>query len=293
MPDIEGRIAALPIWSGPVTLAPLSGGISNLSFTATDTSGKYVVRVTRDFPFHHVFRDREVMAARAAHAAGLAPEVVHAEPGLMVSRFIEGRVLTVADVQASIPRIARFVGRVHRELLPRLSGTPFMFWVFHVNRDYVRQLREAGHPEAPLATWTEVNGELEAAQMPLPIVAGHHDLLAANLIDDGTRLWLIDYEYAGFSTAMFDLANLSSNNNFSAEQSRLLLETYFGGPPGEDILRSHAAMECASLLREALWSLVSVEHLDRPGVDYAAYAEENFAKLDTALAAYRTRFGAR
>jgi thiamine kinase-like enzyme len=290
MPDIEGRIAALPIWSGPVALAPLSGGISNLSFTATDTSGKYVVRVTRDFPFHHVFRDREVMAARAAHAAGLAPEVVHAEPGLMVSRFIEGRVLTVADVQASIPRIARFVGRVHRELLPRLSGTPFMFWVFHVNRDYVRQLREAGHAEAPLTQWTAVNTELEAAQMPLPIVAGHHDLLAANLLDDGTRLWLIDYEYAGLSTAMFDLANLSSNNNFSPEQSRLLLETYFGGPPGEDLLRSHAAMECASLLREALWSLVSVEHLDRPGVDYAAYAEENFAKLETALAAYRSRF---
>lgn len=290
MPDIEGRIAALPIWSGPVALAPLVGGISNLSFTATDGAGKYVVRVTRDFPFHHVFRDREVMAARAAHAAGLAPEVVHAEPGLMVSRFIEGRVLTVADVQASIPRIARFVGRVHRELLPRLSGTPFMFWVFHVNRDYVRQLREAGHAEAPLTQWTAVNTELEAAQMPLPIVAGHHDLLAANLLDDGTRLWLIDYEYAGLSTAMFDLANLSSNNNFSPEQSRLLLETYFGGPPGEDLLRSHAAMECASLLREALWSLVSVEHLDRPGVDYAAYAEENFAKLETALAAYRSRF---
>jgi thiamine kinase-like enzyme len=165
-----------------------------------------------------------------------------------------------------------------------------MFWVFHVNRDYVRQLREAGHAEAPLTQWTAVNTELEAAQMPLPIVAGHHDLLAANLLDDGTRLWLIDYEYAGLSTAMFDLANLSSNNNFSPEQSRLLLETYFGGAPGEDLLRSHAAMECASLLREALWSLVSVEHLDRPGVDYAAYAEENFAKLETALAAYRSRF---
>src|SRR3569833_2299907 len=161
MSDNEGRIAGLPIWSGPVEIAPLSGGISNLSFTATDRSGKYVVRVTRDFPFHHVFRDREVMAARAAHAAGLAPEVVHAEPGLMVSRFIEGRVLTVADVQASIPRVARFIGRVHRDLLPRLSGTPFMFWVFHVNRDYVRQLREAGHAEAPLAQWTAVNAELE------------------------------------------------------------------------------------------------------------------------------------
>jgi thiamine kinase-like enzyme len=90
---------------------------------------------------------------------------------------------------------------------------------------------------------------------------------------------------------MFDLANLSSNNNFTAEQSRELLEAYFGEAPSEELRRSHAAMEAASLLREALWSLVSVHHLDRPGVDYAAYADENFAKLETALAAYHARFG--
>lgn len=291
MSDVEGRIAALPIWTGPVALAPLAGGISNQSFTATDSAGRYVVRITRDFPFHHVFRDREVMAARAAHAAGFAPEVVHAEPGLMVSRFIEGEVLTADRVRAAIPRIAAFLRRFHHDMPPGLSGPGFIFWVFHVNRDYLRQLRETGHADAPLAAWQAINAELEAAQMDLPIVVGHHDLLPANLIDDGRRLWLIDYEYAGFGTAMFDLANLSSNNHFSAAESETLLASYFGAPPGEAVQRSHAAMEAASLLREALWSLVSVDHLDRPGVDYAAYADENFARLDTALAAYRRRFG--
>ncbi len=291
MPEIEGRIAALPIWAGPVRLEPLTGGISNQSFTATDDDSKYVVRVTRDFPFHHVFRDREVMSARAAYAAGFAPEIVHAEPGLMVSRFIEGKVLTVDDVRSNIVRVADLVFRFHRDMAAGLSGPGFMFWVFHVNRDYVRQLREAGHAEVPLAEWLAVNAELEAVQQPMPIVVGHHDLLPANLIDDGHRLWLIDYEYAGFDTGMFDLANLSSNASFSTEQSKALLEAYFGRAPDEDLLRSHQAMECASLLREALWSLVSVPHLDRPGVDYAAYARENFARLDTALAAYRARFG--
>ncbi len=286
MPDIEGRIAALPIWSGPVALAPLAGGISNLSFTATDRGGKYVVRITRDFPFHHVYRDREVMSARAAHAAGFAPEVVHAEPGLMVSRFIEGKVLGISDVQADIPRIAEFLRRFHAQMPAGISGAGFIFWVFHVNRDYVRQL--GNDPRG--AGWLAINDELEAAQLPLPIQFGHHDLLPANLIDDGKRLWLIDYEYAGFDTAMFDLANLSSNNNFTPGQSAQLLAAYFETPPDEAILRSHAAMEAASLLREALWSLVSVPHLDRPGVDYAAYADENFAKLDAALKTYRERF---
>ncbi len=290
MPESEARIAALPIWSGRPALAPLAGGISNLSYTATDSTGKYVVRLTRDFPFHHVFRDREVMVSRAAHAAGFGPEIVHAEPGLMVSRFIDGRVLTAADVRGSIPRIAAFLARFHRDMPAAISGAGFIFWVFHVNRDYVRQLREIG--SVPRAEhWLAVNAELEAAQLPLPIAFGHHDLLPANLIDDGTRLWLIDYEYAGFGTAMFDLANLSSNNGFSHQDSATLLERYFGAPPDEAALRSHAAMECASLLREALWSLVSVPHLDRPGVDYAAYADENFARLESTLAAYRARFG--
>ena len=292
MPDIEGRIAALPIWSGPVTLAPLSGGISNLSFTALDRSGKYVVRITRDFPFHHVFRDREVMSARAAYTAGFAPEVTHAEPGLMVSRFVDGQVLTTADVRANIPRIAEFLARFHRDMPAGISGAGFIFWVFHVNRDYIRQLRERGD-DLRFADWLRINDELEAAQLPLPIQFGHHDLLPANLIDDGKRLWLIDYEYAGFDTAMFDLANLSSNNDFSAAQSTELLAAYFGTPPSEALLRSHAAMEAASLLREALWSLVSVGHLDRPGVDYAAYANDNFAKLDASLVTYHARFGSR
>ncbi|MEP7239607.1 MAG: phosphotransferase [Devosia sp.] len=289
MPDIEGRIAALPIWSGAPRIAPLAGGISNLSFTATDAAGKYVVRITRDFPFHHVFRDREVMSARAAHAAGFAPEVVHAEPGMMVSRFIDGRVLTPADLRADIPRVAEFLLRFHRQMPERLSGPGFIFWVFHVNRDYVRQLRDEGRASRG-DEWLALNAELEAAQTALPIAFGHHDLLAANLIDDGTRLWLIDYEYAGLGTAMFDLANLSSNNGFSPEQSRELLAAYFGSAPDEPMQRAHAAMEAASLLREALWSLVSVTHLDAPGVDYQAYADENFARLNATMASYRERF---
>jgi thiamine kinase-like enzyme len=291
MSENEARIAALGIWSGPARIEPLSGGISNLSYTVTDRTGKYVVRLTRDFPFHHVFRDREVMSARAAHAAGFAPEIVHAAPGLMVSRFIDGRVLTSADLRANIPRIAEFLRRFHTEMPEGISGPGYIFWVFHTNRDYVRMLRAEGRAH-DAERWLAINAELEAAQIPLPIRFGHHDLLPANLMDDGRRLWLIDYEYAGFDTAMFDLANLSSNNGFSPAQSEALLAEYFGVSPSRDLLRAHAAMEAASLLREALWSLVSVTQLDAPGVDYQTYADENFVKLDTALAAYRQTFGA-
>ena len=50
----------------------------------------------------------------------------------------------------------------------------------------------------------------------ITLVFGHNDLLAANFLDDGQRLWLIHWDYAGFNSSWFDLANLSSNNGFDA-----------------------------------------------------------------------------
>jgi thiamine kinase-like enzyme len=286
------RIAALDIWKGPIEIEPLKGGLSNESYTVTHWGEKYVVRFGRDFPFHHVFRDRELMTARAAHDAGFAPEVVHAEPGVMVSRFIEGKTYGEEDVRDNLDAIARLMAKFHNRMPAFVSGPGFAFWVFHVIRDYGHTLvsgesRLAG--EVP--GYVDLAGRLEAVQAPLPIVFGHHDLLPANFIDDESRLWLIDFEYAGFGTAMFDLAGIASNAGFDEAQAGQLLESYFGEPASPALRQSHAAMQCASLLREAMWSMVSELYLNAPGVDYEAYTAENLGRLETALDAYQTRYG--
>ena len=89
--SLQRRIARLPCWQKGVSLAPLQGGLTNLSYVATDGTEKFVVRCGEDIAVHHVFRDRERAASRAAHAAGLSPEVVYGEPGITVLRFVEGR----------------------------------------------------------------------------------------------------------------------------------------------------------------------------------------------------------
>jgi len=288
MTELGSRIAALPLWKGKPSVEPLVGGLSNASFAVTDASGRYVVRSGKDYPFHHVSRDRELMTARAAHAAGFAPEIVYAEPGLVVSKFIDGKVFGEVDVRANIERIAHLLRRFHQEMPALVTGAGFMFWVFHVVRDYAHTLQVSRNPLARrLPELLAINAELEQAQAPLRIIFGHNDLLPANIIDDGRRLWLIDFEYAGFNTAMFDLAGLASNAGFDASQSEALLEAYFEAPSDDDLRRSHAAMQCASLLREALWSLVSEIYLSAPGADYDAYARQNFERFDAALAAYR------
>ncbi len=289
---LAGRVVSLPCWRSKVTIAPLTGGLSNLAFVVDDGSERFVVRCGDDIPIHHVFRDRERAAIIAAHAAGLSPELVYSEPGILVIRHIAGRTFVESDLAANLARLVPLMRRCHTEVAHRVEGPANLFWVFHVIRGYVRALRDEGaRPAADLATWAELADALEKAQVPLPIVFGHHDVLPANFIDDGARLWLVDWEYGGFGTAMFDLANLSANGRFTAADDRLLLEAYFGEPVSAGLQRSFDAMKVASALREATWAMVSQIHLDVPGVDYRAHADDFLERTKVALAAFEARHG--
>lgn len=273
MSELEERVAGLACWKAPVELAPLKGGLTNLSFVVTHRGEKFVARCGDDIPVHHVFRDRERAASMAAFEAGLSPEIIHAEPGITVLRFVEGRIFEEADLRANVDRLAALLKDCHTKVGHHLRGPANIFWVFHVIRDYVT-LIDADRRYLAMAD------RLEQAQVALPIVFGHHDLLPANIIDDGRRLWLIDWEYGGFGTVMFDLANLSINGAFEPAQDAALLDAYFAGKVDDDLRRSFAAMKVASALREALWAMVSDVHLKTPGIDYKAYAKEYFARFE-------------
>ncbi|MGA0715430.1 MAG: phosphotransferase [Gemmobacter sp.] len=289
---IPARIRALPCWVGEIAAEPLSGGLSNENWKVTDAAGAHVVRFGTDYPCHHVRRPREVAAARAAHAAGFSPEVEHAGPGVMVTAFVQGRTWQGADLCANPERVAEILARFHRDMPARISGEPYIFWPFHVIRDYARTLHEGQSGFLPeLPRLLALSEAFEAAQVPLPIIFGHHDLLPANFLDDGTRLWLIDFEYAGFGTAMFDLAGAAANAGMNAAEAGRLLQAYFGRPPDGALMRAFDAMQGAALVREAMWSMVSEIHLSAPGVDYAAYARENLARLDALLELYTATHG--
>jgi thiamine kinase-like enzyme len=278
MTALEERVAHLACWKGPVELAPLKGGLTNISFVVACGGEKFVARCGDDIPVHHVFRDRERAASMAAFEAGLSPEIVHAEPGITVLRFVEGRTFEEADLRANVGRLAALLKDCHANVGRHVRGPANTFWVFHVIRDYVALI---GADRRYLA----VADRLEQAQVALPIVFGHHDLLPGNVMDDGRRLWLIDWEYGGFGTAMFDLANLSSNGAFGAAEDAALLDAYFAGKTDGELGRSFAAMKAASALREALWAMVSDIYLKTPGVDYGTHAREYLARFEKLMPA--------
>lgn len=289
---VPDHIRELPCWQGAPTAEPLHGGLSNESWKVTDGAGVHVARFGRDFPFHHVDRAREVMAARAAHAAGFGPAVEYAGPGVMVCQFLGARTWGAGDLRNSPERVGALLRRFHTEMPCRINGSGFIFWPFHVVRDYARTLVAGQSPfAAKLQSHVDLAAKLEAAQIPQPIVYGHHDLLPANFLDDGQKLWLIDYEYAGFGTAMFDLAGAASNSGMNAAETEALLQAYIGYSPDEDFRRAFDAMQVASLLREAMWAMVSDLHLSAPGADYRSYAAENLDKLASSLSHFTHNHG--
>jgi thiamine kinase-like enzyme len=282
------RVAALAIWLGRVDPQPLAGGITNQNFTVEDRGRRYVVRVGDDILVHGVVRANEQAASRAAHLAGLSPGVVHAEPGILVLDCIEGRTLKPEDIRnpANLERLIDMVRRCHREIPQYLRGPAAMFWVFHVVRDYGHTLREGNSRHVPLLSDLLARaGRLETAVGPIDVVFGHNDLLAANFIDDGKRLWLVDWEYAGFNSPLFDLGGLASNSELAPEQAEQALALYFGKPVDDQLRRRAAAMTAASLLRETMWSMVSEIH-STVDFDYAAYTAENLQRFEAAYAAF-------
>ncbi len=283
------RICQLPCWNGPVDPQPLGGGITNHNFTVEDKNGKYVVRFGEDIPVHHVMRFNELAASRAAYEAGVSPEVVYASNGVMVLRFIEGVCFDETDVRdrKNLEKIIPLVRQAHREIPKFLKGPSLVFWVFHVIRDYAATLKSGQSRMLNEIPWLLESAEqLERSVGQIEMVFGHNDLLAANFIDDGKRLWLFDWDYAGFNSPLFDLGGLVSNSGLDHAAEKWVLETYYDKPITDELRMKYEAMKCASLLRETMWSMVSEIHSDID-FDFKAYTEENLNKYKLQLQAFR------
>lgn len=283
------RAMSLSCWQAPERPELLGGGITNFNVKLRDQGRDYVVRIGDDIPIHGILRQNELAISQAAERAGISPRVHHHEPGALVLEFIAGKVFAEEDVRApaNLSRIVDLIRRCHREVPKTLRGPILAFWAFHVIRDYAQTLEADGSPYVSRLPDLLAEAEaLEAAVGPVELVLGHNDLLPANIIDDGTRLWLIDWDYGGFNSPLFDLGGLATNNGLAEAQERAMLARYYGAEPSDALWRSYTAMKCASLMRETLWSMVSEIHSEID-FDYAAYTAENTDRLERALSDFR------
>ena len=222
--NIDQLISSIPIWQNKIIISKIDGGITNQNFLVTDSNKKYFVRVGEDIPEHLVSRSNELNSSIAAASLGIAPEVIYNNENLQVIKFIESKTLNDKDVKEKIEDIILLIRKVHKEIPKKLNGQSIIFWVFHVIRHYSNYLENNKSKYSSMLSDLLTKSQiLEEKSSPYEIVFGHNDLLPANFLDDGNRLWLIDWEYAGYNTPLFDLGGLSSNNNFDSKEEIFLL----------------------------------------------------------------------
>ena len=281
--DAIEKIKTLSIWKNDLTINPLEGGITNLNFLVNHGNEKLVVRLGQDIPEHLVYRSNEINVSKAAHEIGVSPKLIHSEQGVLVLEFIESETLDPKGVQKNLERIIPVIKKIHNEIPNFLSGQPAIFWVFHVIKYYANFLR-SNHSihQNKIDDLLLKASKLEKLSSPREIVFGHNDFLAANFLDDGSKIWVVDWEYGGFNDPLFDIGGLASNNDFNQDLEKEALEMYYEIPLTNDVLLKYNSMKTASLLRETMWSMVS-EITSKLEFDYGEYTQENLSKFNEAF----------
>jgi thiamine kinase-like enzyme len=273
VPEVAGR---------ELTLTPLSGGITNRNYlvTANGLAERYVLRLAgNDTHLLGISREVEHAATVLAAGVGVGPEVAAfiRPEGYLVTLFIEGR--PVDDEKVHRPETLRAVADSIRRIHDG-PAIPGLFIPYRIVEAY-RALAVARGVMIPneyeLAHAIGRRIELALLTAPIEMRPCHNDLLNANFIDDGERIRIVDWEYAGMGDPFFDLGNFSVNHGLKPDEDAILLAAYEGGVGTARAARL-ALMRVMSDFREAMWGVLQqgVSTLD---VDFREYAAEHFDRL--------------
>jgi len=286
---VQPETIAARLWPGDSRrIEPLGGGITNHNFKVSVDGEAYVLRIGgKDTELLGIARHAEHDAAVTAAAVGAGPEVVAflEHEGVLVTRFVEGE-----PVPAERMRTPEGIARAVSALRPFHAAPPIpaRFDSFRVVETYAATADARGvRVPAAYEAAKDLAGRIERARGPRPVAPCHNDLLNANFILDGERLWIVDWEYAGMGDVFFDLANFSVNHELGAEEDDELLRCYFG-ERRESNAAALALMRFMSDFREAMWGVVqqAISELD---FDFVDYTQRHFERLERTAAAPRFR----
>jgi thiamine kinase-like enzyme len=283
--ELDDIVAQLEPVLGPLGGEPraLEGGITNRNFRARLGDREYMIRRHgKDTGLLGIDRDAERMASETAARLQIAPEVVAALDGGMVTRFVNCRQASRDEIAGRVAEIAHALHAFHHSGLQ----LPVVFWVPDLLAGYARIAGERGRalPHAydeAMAITGRIAAVLPLGE-PLPC---HDDLLPGNIIraNDGGQIMIVDWEYAGMGNPFFDLGNLSVNNGFDERTDDLLLTAYHGGEPSDGQRARLKLMRMLSDAREAAWGVVQAA-ISEIAFDFEAYGSEHFERLLAAAA---------
>ncbi|MGO9558918.1 MAG: phosphotransferase [Acidimicrobiales bacterium] len=230
--DLERLLGQLACLEGRAyTCSDLPGGLTNRNLKVSSGDDSFVVRLASpNAGLLSIDRDNEFHNSVAAAEAGVGAPVVEYRPdlGVLVVGYVEATTLTAADLRsgAYLERIAAACRQLHAG--PRFRDD---FDMFSLQPFYLSIVNERGYrlPDDYIDYTPHVERIRAALSVsPTPTLPCNNDLLAENFLDDGERLWLIDYEYSGNNDPCFELGNIWSESGLDVDQLAELVGHYFG-----------------------------------------------------------------
>ncbi|MGZ5406355.1 MAG: phosphotransferase [Aeromicrobium sp.] len=238
----------------PREVAELSGGLTNLNLKVTTPRGVFVARCSRsDTTLLGIDRAAEHANTIAAERAGVGAPFVEFRPelGVLVIGYIEGYTYDNDDMRkpGALARVAEACRTLHSG--PRFVGD---FDMFSRQRTYLSTVTDRGFglPEH----YGEFDERFRRIENALAVKAGptvpcNNDLLAANFVDDGQKLWLIDYEYSGNNDPYFELGNTWTECQLDLDHLDELVTAYVGHHAPDKIARTRLQ----AIVSQYGWSL--------------------------------------
>jgi len=284
--NLDSILQRIPQFSSASKLivTELTGGITNKNYKITGDGESYVLRMGgTETKYLGIDRKIEYECSLLASQIGIAPEpIAFLEPeGYIVARFITGKGIPAEEIgtEENIKRVLDSMKAYHA-----LDIFPGSFSPFRVAEEYAKTASSFNVKLPDKMDWyLEKSREIEKAMYrePLKPRPCHNDLLNGNFIDDGTRIRILDWEYAGMGDIFFDLGNFAVQHEFNAEQDEILLRAYFGNPTNSQHAHQKL-MKIMSDLREAMWAQVQigVSQLD---FDYAGYGQKYFERYEKSV----------
>ena len=229
--ELNTFISKIPALADATNIAALEGGLTNMNYRVETPKGIYVMRVSDKATYLlGINRENECVNTARAHEAGVGAAMIDFLPNekVLVISWIEAKTLHAADFQTQpelLPTIANALKKLHAG--PAFQGD---FYFPTVRKKYLQTVLENGYfiPNEYLSLEPLIL-ELEKiiASNPEELVPCNNDLLAENFMDDGKKIWIIDYEYAGQNEASFEIGNLASESALSDEQLTVLCDAYW------------------------------------------------------------------
>jgi len=289
--EFDDLLDKVPRLQNRTAVTELSGGLTNRNLKISTASGDYVARISSNkSSLLAIDRQSEYENSKIAAGIGVGAPVFDYLPefGLLVIGYLPGKTYSNLDVANNLGRIASTCSLLHK-------AAPFTrdFDMFVIQENYQKLVTESGfrfpngyHQYAPhLSRMKSALAVLDEGKVPC-----NNDLLPANFIDDGKKIWLIDYEYSGNNDACFELGNIWSEAKLPISALEELVTAYYGSTRPEKLARAWLF----ALLAKYGWTLwasiqSSVSDIDfdfwQWGMEKFEDAEESFAsdKFEQAL----------